>query len=648
MSFKLDQTTKIMVCGMTPVFRSMITQQLHSVDLKNTVTVGDIRIAIERLESENFDWIILDMDSRNSTNGINFLQLIAETPELAHIRVSFMVTQEDEQYLSKAFESGLLSYHAMISTGDQLRDSFSELKKFYTDYQSNGQLIVTEYLMRYLKDKGFSDDLVHYLQNMAGSGYYNRIDILLKLAEAYLLNGDKDEGMSLIKQINLIDPLQETNTGTLIETLIALGDEALEKRYLPFPQIPLFKTLISDKATSDRFSKCCEALTIATEALNKDAPILDQVEESDYVVLDWKDTKCPPRSIIEEIHTSKFANIPVIALVPEDLNIEEHHLPMLGIDAVFKVPLSAPCMAKELCGLLMRQKSGQYLRRHIIYGTLHQKFKQSEIIKSEYFRQAPISCADRHLIDAWISLQKDESKRVRDFCLKSLSQPPCNNQLALEILGTSLASEQDYEGSAACFEKINIPSIKSIVNIHKNHIHKKQNIFSLPSHLKHYTDLIMGSAISRCHTKGPKDSIGVNQFLEGLVAFDDHQEMKALIAYHLGTSFLRWGFLPEASDALAISLKFAKDEVLTNAKEALKEVRSQLSGNPKAEIPDQKPIIQNLKKTLRRATKLANTDLNARFMFKNQQNKVPTDFLTKTKLEFKPRATIKKSNSYAS
>ena len=655
MSFILNpEKTRAIILGMPPLYRSNLSKLVSSLGVKEVVTVSEHKIALERLEIETFNWIIMDTNWRDGINAFNIMKLIAQTPDLCHSRVSLMVTEEDTPYLSYAFELGLMSWHPLGVTTEECQKEFYYLANTAKRYNGDSRLISAEYLAKHLKISKYFKDLNNFYSKLIYH-YPDNTEVLTGYGESFLLRLKADQGKRFLQQAVHCSPFGSNKARELLDSNTTYEDSLEKSTVSPRKAFKFSKALIiSDRDdVANNLSQTLEDLDIESD-VTPSKIWKDQYKKKshDIIFVDWDLRRQTAPHILDETLAPTHPEICVIAYVENPGDLTTSDFEAFGFSAKVST-ITESDISKALTRSEHRAMRGHSLFARIKTAALKGKLKDAQIIKSDYFKKAPISDADRFLMEAFLANQTNEYLRMSEFCYKAL-ELPCAKEEALALLGKALSATKQFEKAVMAYQqaaRTNLRDLgkilsRSISSADKSH---QQALDQYP----HYQFLIgidNGFATSLSHRK--QFHRAIDKFFECLITIPKEMvELRSIVAYSTALCFCRENYLPEAMACLSEATLSQKKERKMRALTLQKKVTKLMEDNldyPPPDIRDEGIDKDNLRIVVAQANSKDETDDGLRFLFKAEQGVDRLAFLTKNKLDFKKRKTIKRESPFDS
>ncbi len=127
-----DPNIKILVVDDMATMRRIIKGLLNQLGYKNIEEAEDGKVALQKLKSEKFDFVITDWNMPNMT-GLELVQEIRKDPELKHLPVLMVTAEAKKENVLMAIKAGVNNYIVKPFTAEVLKEKmekiFSAVKK---------------------------------------------------------------------------------------------------------------------------------------------------------------------------------------------------------------------------------------------------------------------------------------------------------------------------------------------------------------------------------------------------------------------------------------------------------------------------------------------------------------------------------------
>ena len=645
MSINIEKNSPVLICGMNNNLRALISKSLRKIGYSKVTSSSELRLGLQRMETEDFSWLIIDLRWKDPVNAINLLKLINETPTLSHLKVSLMITPDEIGYVSIAFELGILSIHNPIATENEMHESFLELEELRKKHKEDSRLVSSFYLAKYLKEEGYFQDLIDYYKKLSIL-YPKDLTVLKSLAEGLVLIEDNEAAHAVLLQITKMDDLLASEIKPFIEVAtLGFSEHALQNAS-PYPDFKKALLLCPAGEKKRQLQEVLEELSIKAIEFDYQNELEPQLKDIDLIFTDWQQTTCPAPYYIDQILDSSF-DIPIIGLFPEGTHIPDNFLDYMGFSSCLSLPMSTNSLSKVLTHTTMSKDASGILKLKMIRAALSGKMKKAQIMKSDYFKKKNPPEGEKFLIEAWVCLQNNEFIRAKDYALKAMKVPSNTNQ-ALLLLSKALVADKDYTNAMTCYDKASLPSSQQLASIFELALEKISHLEdskSLDMHppLKYGVGLNNSKAICLVHQERVDEGVGI--FLGTLGSLGrTKKELSSIVCYNLGMAFARVQLLKEAYDAFEKAKNSESKSRISRCVGYLRQLKECIQEKKEYQLtadPEKLPI-ENLEGLINLSFSRDETDTCCQYIYKNTQNPLATHFLFDTKLEFKKRLALKR------
>ncbi|WP_457639024.1 chemotaxis response regulator CheY [Persephonella sp.] len=127
-----DPNIKILVVDDMATMRRIIKGLLEQLGFKNIDEAEDGKVALQKLKSSKYDFVITDWNMPNMT-GLELVQEIRKDPELKHLPVLMVTAEAKKENVLLAIKAGVNNYIVKPFTAEVLKEKiekiFSAMKK---------------------------------------------------------------------------------------------------------------------------------------------------------------------------------------------------------------------------------------------------------------------------------------------------------------------------------------------------------------------------------------------------------------------------------------------------------------------------------------------------------------------------------------
>ncbi len=104
-----DRNIKILVVDDAPMIRRILKNLLKEMGFTNVEEAEDGMVALQKLRSQKFDFVITDWNMPNLT-GIELVQEIRKDPNLKHLPIMMVTAEAKKENIILALKSGVNNY----------------------------------------------------------------------------------------------------------------------------------------------------------------------------------------------------------------------------------------------------------------------------------------------------------------------------------------------------------------------------------------------------------------------------------------------------------------------------------------------------------------------------------------------------------
>lgn len=127
-----DREIKILVVDDMATMRRIIKGLLEQLGFKNIDEAEDGKVALQKLKTTKYDFVITDWNMPNMT-GLELVQEIRKDPELKHLPVLMVTAEAKKENVLLAIKAGVNNYIVKPFTAEVLKEKiekiFSAMKK---------------------------------------------------------------------------------------------------------------------------------------------------------------------------------------------------------------------------------------------------------------------------------------------------------------------------------------------------------------------------------------------------------------------------------------------------------------------------------------------------------------------------------------
>ena len=104
-----DKNIKILVVDDAPMIRRILKNLLKEMGFTNVEEAEDGMVALQKLRSQKYDFVITDWNMPNLT-GIELVQEIRKDPNLKHLPIMMVTAEAKKENIILALKSGVNNY----------------------------------------------------------------------------------------------------------------------------------------------------------------------------------------------------------------------------------------------------------------------------------------------------------------------------------------------------------------------------------------------------------------------------------------------------------------------------------------------------------------------------------------------------------
>ncbi|WP_029521053.1 MULTISPECIES: chemotaxis response regulator CheY [unclassified Persephonella] len=127
-----DPNIRILVVDDMATMRRIIKGLLEQLGFKNIDEAEDGKVALQKLKTSKYDFVITDWNMPNMT-GLELVQEIRKDPELKHLPVLMVTAEAKKENVLMAIKAGVNNYIVKPFTAEVLKEKiekiFSAMKK---------------------------------------------------------------------------------------------------------------------------------------------------------------------------------------------------------------------------------------------------------------------------------------------------------------------------------------------------------------------------------------------------------------------------------------------------------------------------------------------------------------------------------------
>ena len=121
-----DRNIKILVVDDAPMIRRILKNLLREMGFSNIDEAEDGAVALQKLRSQKYDFVITDWNMPNMT-GIELVQEIRKDPNLKHIPIMMVTAEAKKENIILALKSGVNNYIVKPFTPENIRSKIEAI-----------------------------------------------------------------------------------------------------------------------------------------------------------------------------------------------------------------------------------------------------------------------------------------------------------------------------------------------------------------------------------------------------------------------------------------------------------------------------------------------------------------------------------------
>ncbi len=452
---------KVLVVENASTSRQLITEVLRSQGFANIQSVATCKDALQLLEVESVDWVLAPLDSDQEVTGLHLLQVGTISPSLRHTRFSIFVDEDKADTMPAIFEFGGICTFRRPFT----KESFTkELASFIAEcewYRFNLSLVAASYLRRFLSARQSFGELLRMEKALLETFPYET-GLLLHLAEAQFLAGQKEKAFSTLRLSKALDPAEDGKVKALLARHAEFGEFAASQgNALDTNLLGIDHAVIVD--TDDQVVANIKNL-LAEQGVGKVQHFSDGPSAFEYIVAnkssigviiqEWRIPKLTGPLLLQRIRHEVGLSIPIV-VVSSLLRSEDFPLVReMSVSDVVEKPIEKPGLLKKLISVLHQERmpTDQLAMERKLRDAL-QRGNQAEAreLHRKYCAE-PFPEARKLLLEAEILYASKALDQAREIGFKSLKVGG-DSLATLNLLGRVLMHLRDFDTALRCFEK---------------------------------------------------------------------------------------------------------------------------------------------------------------------------------------------------
>ncbi len=121
-----DRNIKILVVDDAPMIRRIIKNLLKEMGYQHIEEAEDGQVALQKLRSQKFDFVITDWNMPNLT-GIELVEEIRKDPALKHLPILMVTAEAKKENVILALKTGVNNYISKPFTPDKIKQKIEAI-----------------------------------------------------------------------------------------------------------------------------------------------------------------------------------------------------------------------------------------------------------------------------------------------------------------------------------------------------------------------------------------------------------------------------------------------------------------------------------------------------------------------------------------
>mgnify|MGYP003684584077 CR=1 FL=1 len=477
-SFFKEKEGKVIVIDSSGAARTLLGEVVRSLGFGDVNGVSGIKEAIEMMEVERVNWIITPILADQNENAIRLLELCINEAALRHVRVSFLLEETELEILPDGVSRGMLSYHSKPFTKASLTD---ELTQFLTDFESfdwNGALLAANYFRGYMMEASRTQELLTFEKKLLDY-FPGRIDQIFNTIPPLANLGRKEEAISILKQIKLIDSSQEEKIekylGDYLDGASLDGEGGDTANFLGVNKVLIVD---SDEIVAKEVQSILGDLGIENVIISEDGESaikeLEENEDIDLVIQEWRIPKLTGPLFLQKALEKIKNPIPFVLLSSLVEDQDQHFVKEMGVAAIIPKPLNKEEFIKSIIWTVQQDRlptEQSSMERKIRQFLDEKNISEAQSIKERYLADTSIQQGHKMLIEAEFYYIQKEYEKSRDFGIEAIKHVG-DSIFVLNLLGKIMMNLREFDIALKCFEKaqafapMNLERLCQIAEVH--------------------------------------------------------------------------------------------------------------------------------------------------------------------------------------
>jgi CheY-like chemotaxis protein len=620
-----NKASKVVVVDPSGPVRQLLVETVRSglgmASVEGKATIAD---ALQHLEIEHADWLIVPLLADQPANALHLLQIITEHPDLKHVRVSLMVEDSERYVLPAAYELGLLSHHRRPFTKDSLAEELKSLTSKLEENKFNEAETAAGYLRSYLTEAKAHDAQVELEKGLLDV-YPGKPEILINLAAPQYHLGKQEAAKQTLAQVAMLDEKLTDQAKDVGKSLFG-ADFALPTQVDGGGGISILgaKSAIvidSDDTVSTAVEETLKKLGVASIAKFSDGESafahIEKNPEPDLIIMEWRIPKLSGPLLIQRIRHHNFLNVPVVILSsllkPDDMPLVRE----MSVAGILAKPINKDLFVPNLIWTMQQERlptEHQVMERKIGQLLAAGRKDEANPMRATFLADPNVPMARKRVVEAKFAFANQEYQLARDAAIESLKLAG-DSIIVLNLLGKTFMHLKDPVSALKCFKKAqdlspqNIERLCEIAEVQTELGDKKgaeatmEKAVDLDPDSKVVEEAAVKNAIARGDVSTAQKLMGQMDSLNDLVAYmnnkavayakcghtdeatelyrktvqsipEARQDTRIIVQYNLALGMARAGKIEDAAEelrAVIATAKKLKNVKISKKAQALKE-----------------------------------------------------------------------------
>jgi CheY-like chemotaxis protein len=423
-----------------------------------------IQDALEHLETDSADWLLLPLMADQTVNGMHLLRICSETPELKHVRVSLCLEESELYVLPTAYELGMLSHHSKPFTKDTLKDELTRLSEALARHKFEEPLAAATFLRPILQAAKEHASLLAFERTLLDL-YPGNAEVMLNLAEPLFHTGRKTESKRLLTQVRMIDAALADRVDAVAKGIFGEGTKITGTAAdLGEGDVNILGTencvvIDSDDTSAKAVEAALHSLGVKQVQCfsNGEAAweALEKGPEPGLIITEWRLPKITGPMLIQRVRAQGYAKVPIIVLSSllktEDMPLVRE----MGVATVINKPLNKELFLPQILWVMQQERhpsEHQSIERR--YRSLLSAGDKNgaSTLRAQMLSDEAVPFAKKRLVEAEWAFANANYEAARDAAVESLKMIG-DGIIVLNLLGKIFMYLRSHEAALKCFKK---------------------------------------------------------------------------------------------------------------------------------------------------------------------------------------------------